>query len=108
MPGPDITRPKNKGAVYFIFLSWALWAGALVTALAQPVAGHAGWEPSQVQSEPAQPAPSSPPPTSAQPSTSKESQSGAAPTPAATRSEEHTSELQPGQQQNTERRVGKE
>jgi|CZKJ01.1.fsa_nt_gi VWFA-related protein len=102
MPGPDITRPKNKGAGYFIFLSWALWAGALVTALAQPVAGHAGWEPSQVQSEPAQPAPSSPPPTSAQPSTSKESQSGAAPTPAATPSQQQTNPQQPGQQQNTE------
>jgi Ca-activated chloride channel family protein len=61
MPGPDITRLKNKGAGYFILLSWAIWAGALVAVLAPPVAGHAGWKASQVQSEPAQTAPSAQP-----------------------------------------------
>src|SRR5580658_6531754 len=78
MPEPDITRPKNKGAGYVIFLSWVIWAGALVAALAAPVAGHAGWKASQVQSEPARTAPS------AQPAASQDSQSGAASAPPAT------------------------
>src|SRR5580700_930891 len=70
MPGPDITRPKNKGVGYFIVvLSFTIWAGAaLAAALAQSVPGSSGWVLSQVQS-PAAPA------TSATPSTSNDSQS---------------------------------
>jgi len=70
MPGPDITRPKNKGVGYFIVvLSFTIWAGAaLAAALAQSVPGSSGWVRSQVQS-PAAPA------TSATPSTSNDSQS---------------------------------
>jgi Ca-activated chloride channel family protein len=53
MPGPDITRPKNKRAASFFFpLRCAIWAGAAVAVLAQPFVGHAEWTPSQVQSEP--------------------------------------------------------
>ncbi|MFZ0416461.1 MAG: VWA domain-containing protein [Candidatus Sulfotelmatobacter sp.] len=100
MPGPDITRPKNKGAGYFVFLRWAVWAGALVAAPAQPVAGHALWKPSQVQTEPAQPAASS------QPAASKESQSGTAATPPANSSQQpsqqQSSQQQSSQQKNTE------
>jgi Ca-activated chloride channel family protein len=76
MPGPDITRLKNKTAGYFILFSWAIWAGALVAALTLPVVGHAGRKASQVQSEPAQPAASAPAVAS------KGSQSGAAALPA--------------------------
>ena len=67
MPGPDITRPKNKGVGYFIVvLSFTIWAGAaLAAALAQSVPGSSGWVLSQVQS----------PAVSATPSSSNESQS---------------------------------
>jgi Ca-activated chloride channel family protein len=95
MPGPDITRPKNKGAGHFVFLRWALWGGALVAALAQPVAGDSLWKPSQVRTELAQPAASS------QPATSKESQSGTTAT-APENSSREPSQQQPSQQQNTQ------
>ncbi|MGA8272525.1 MAG: VWA domain-containing protein [Candidatus Sulfotelmatobacter sp.] len=52
MPGPDITRPKSKGANHFIFLKCAI--AALVAVLAQPVDGHSGGEPFRNQSEAAQ------------------------------------------------------
>ncbi len=94
MPGPDITRPKNKGAGYFIFLRWALWGGALVAALAQPVAGHERWK-LQVQTELA------PPAASSQSAASKESQSGTTATAPANSSRE-PSQQQSSQQQNTE------
>ena len=51
MPGPDITRPRNKRAASFSILRCAIWAGAAVAVLAQPFAGHAAWKPSQFQSE---------------------------------------------------------
>jgi len=51
MPGPDITRPRNKRAASFFILRCAIWAGAAVAVLAQPFAGHAAWKPSQFQSE---------------------------------------------------------
>jgi hypothetical protein len=49
MPEPDITRPKNRCAHYFVCLSWAIW----VAILAQPVAGRARLDLSQTQPEPA-------------------------------------------------------
>jgi Ca-activated chloride channel homolog len=51
MPGPDITRPKNKWAASFFFLRCAIWAGATVAVLAQPFAGQAEWKASRRQSE---------------------------------------------------------
>jgi len=52
MPGPDITRPRNKRAASFFFpLKCAIWAGATVAILAQPFAGHAEWKASQLQSQ---------------------------------------------------------
>jgi VWFA-related protein len=51
MPGPDITHPKSKCARYFIFLSWAIWAGVLAAAMLQPAAGLGGVQPLQAQSE---------------------------------------------------------
>ncbi len=42
MPGPDITRPKNKGAGYFLLLIGAIWAGTLVVALAKPLQSQSG------------------------------------------------------------------
>ncbi|MGB8916686.1 MAG: VWA domain-containing protein [Candidatus Sulfotelmatobacter sp.] len=52
MPGPDITRPKNKWtASVFPFLRCAIWAGAAAVVLTQPFAGHAEWKSSQLQSK---------------------------------------------------------
>ena len=61
MPGPDITRPKNRLRARHFFLDctiWtAIWTGTLIALaiLTQPFAGYASWEPSQTQSEPAPP-----------------------------------------------------
>jgi Ca-activated chloride channel homolog len=96
MPGPDITRPKNKRAASFFFLlvRCAIWAGATIAALAQPFVGYAEWKPSQFQSELVQselvpseltsfePVQSQPVPSQPLPS-----QSGAAPAPAASSSQ---------------------
>jgi Ca-activated chloride channel family protein len=71
MPGPDITRPKNKGVGYIVVvLSFTIWAGAMAAALAQSVPARSRRAFSQLQS-PAAPA------TSATSSTSNESQSSA-------------------------------
>src|SRR5271169_3270950 len=57
MPGPDITRPKNKRAasIFLLFIRCAIWAVAMVAVLAQPFAGHAEWarrlQPESVQSQ---------------------------------------------------------
>ena len=90
MPGPDITRLKNKAAGYFTFLRCAIWAGALVAAFTQTVTGHAR-EPWQVQSEAGHSAASQPSP-SAQTAPAKEAQSAAA----------ASTQPQTSQQQNTE------
>jgi Ca-activated chloride channel homolog len=63
MPGPDITPPKSECARFFIFLSWAIWAGVLVTALPQPAAGLAGSGTVHVQSKPAQSSATQEPPS---------------------------------------------
>jgi Ca-activated chloride channel homolog len=51
MPGPDITRPRNKRTASFLFfLRYAIWLAVAVAFLAQPFAGHAEWNPSPLQS----------------------------------------------------------
>ena len=78
MPGPDITRPKNRLRARYFFLRCAIWAGALIAlaTLTQPFAGYAAWEPSQIQSGPASPsAHSSESQTSAPPANSTPQQS---------------------------------
>src|ERR1022692_1834777 len=51
MPGPDITRPRNKRAArFFLLLKYAIWAGAAVAVLAQPFAGRAEWKAFQSES----------------------------------------------------------
>jgi VWFA-related protein len=105
MPGPDITRPKSKGAGYIILLSWAIWAGVLIAALAQPVAGHAAWEVSQAQSQPATSSQlsTSAPPAPAGSATSKDSQSGVAPASSSQQTSQQQSNPQkPSQRQSTE------
>jgi len=105
MPGPDITRPKSKGAGYIILLSWAIWAGVLIAALAQPVAGHAAWEVSQAQSQPATSSQlsTSAPPAPAVSATSKDSQSGVAPASSSQQTSQQQSNPQkPSQRQSTE------
>jgi VWFA-related protein len=47
MPGPDITRPKNKGAIYSNVLRCALVA--VIAVLAQPLAGRAEQDASPIQ-----------------------------------------------------------
>jgi len=61
MPGPDITRPRNKQAERFSFVRCAIWAGAAVALLVQPLAGHAEWKPSQLQAQSASPSADHPP-----------------------------------------------
>jgi VWFA-related protein len=91
MPGPDITRPKNKGVGYFIVvLSFTIWAGAMAAALTQSVPTQSGWAFSRLQSR-AAPAPS------ATPSTAKESQSSAGEKPPASSGQQPSS-----QQKNSE------
>ncbi|HEV3307446.1 MAG TPA: VWA domain-containing protein [Candidatus Sulfotelmatobacter sp.] len=105
MPGPDITRPKSKGAGYIILLSWAIWAGVLIAALAQPVGGHAAWEVSQAQSQPATSSQlsTSAPPAPAGSATSKDSQSGVAPASSSQQTSQQQSNPQkPSQRQSTE------
>jgi VWFA-related protein len=91
MPGPDITRPKNKWvAKVFLFLRYAIWAGVAVAILVQPLAGHAKWKTSYlefnaVQSESAQPQPLPSPPPS-------QSQSGAPSQPPASSSQQQSSD----------------
>jgi Ca-activated chloride channel family protein len=46
MPGPDITRPKNRRAAGIFLTRCAIWAAA-VAVLAQPFAGRAQWNPAQ-------------------------------------------------------------
>jgi Ca-activated chloride channel family protein len=102
MPGPDITRPKNKGANYFA-LRCAI--AALVAVLAQPLTGHAQWkflqagaaaasasQPSQsqpTQTQPTQTQPTQTQPTQTQP-TQTQPQSGSPVTPPATSSPQTT------------------
>jgi Ca-activated chloride channel homolog len=70
MPGPDITRLKSKRAAsVFLFLKYAILAGAAVALLAQPYAGRAAWNPSHLQSEPVQSPSAQPQPQSGAPST---------------------------------------
>jgi Ca-activated chloride channel family protein len=91
MPGPDITRPKNKWvAKVFLFLRYAICAGVAVAILVQPLAGHAKWKTSYlefnaVQSESAQPQPLPSPPPS-------QSQSGAPSQPPASSSQQQSSD----------------
>src|SRR3984957_4141772 len=86
MPGPDITRPKNKAVGHFIVvLSFTIWAGAMAEAPAQAVPSHSGWAISQFQS-PAAPA------TSATPSTAQESQSSAGEKPPASSGQQPSSQ----------------
>ena len=66
MPGPDITRPKNRITKYF-FLSWVICAGVLVAALTQPVTESPRWQSSQTQPEAVQPSISQPPPSGTTP-----------------------------------------
>ncbi len=54
MPGPDITRPRNKRAERVSFLSYAIWAGAAAAVLLQPFAGSAEWRVPQLQAQSAQ------------------------------------------------------
>ncbi len=54
MPGPDITRPRNKRGERVSFLSYAIWAGAAVAVLLQPFAGSAEWRAPQLQAQSAQ------------------------------------------------------
>jgi len=79
MPGPDITRPKNRLRARYFFLRCAIWTGALVALAipAQPFSGYAFWEPTQTQSEstpaasqPPQSQAGSPPPNSTPPQSS--------------------------------------
>src|ERR1700722_9882127 len=64
MPGPVITRPRNKATLLSFFLNPALWAGMVVAVFTQPF-GRAQQAPSQpTQSQPS-PAPQ-PPPTAGQ------------------------------------------
>jgi Ca-activated chloride channel family protein len=67
MPGPDITRPRNKQTAKFFLLRYAIWAGAAAAVLAQPFAGRAQWKPSTLQSEPAQSQPAQSTPSQPQP-----------------------------------------
>ncbi len=57
MPGPDITRPRNKRGVRPSILNCAVWAGAAVAVLLQPFAGHAEWRVPHPQAEVTQPVP---------------------------------------------------
>jgi Ca-activated chloride channel homolog len=59
MPGPDITRPKNKGVAYPKFLRYAIVA--MIAVLAQPLAGHAEWGPWESQAQTTQPSTSQSP-----------------------------------------------
>jgi VWFA-related protein len=80
MPGPDTTLPKNEWvATFFSFLKYAIWAGAAVALLGQPVAGHAEWKPWPLQS-------------ASSPSQTPQSQSGAAPAPPAAPSPQQPSD----------------
>jgi Ca-activated chloride channel family protein len=80
MLGPDITRPKNKrAATFYLLLRYAICAGALVAALAQPFAGRAEWKPSRVQSAAVQ---SESVPFQPGPSPNLQTQSGATSPPA--------------------------
>ena len=63
MPGPDITRPRNKQAARFCLLKCVLWAGTAVAVLAQPFAGNAQQAPSPPP--PSQSSPASQPPATA-------------------------------------------
>jgi len=83
MPGPDITRPKNKDAGHLFFLSCALCAGLLIAASVRPVAGQALRAAFQFQSElgqsPALSAPTTSTQSSAPPSPQSSGSSQAAP-----------------------------
>ncbi len=77
MPGPVITRPKNKGAHQFIFLQWVFVI--LVAALAEPIAGGAQQNPSPGQSSPVQVLPDQSSPTKSQPGQSQSQKSQESP-----------------------------
>jgi Ca-activated chloride channel family protein len=91
MPGPDITRLKSRGAGYFLFLCWMVWAGAWVSALAQPLAGLSS---SQAQSEPV-------PPVSSQPSKSATASPSQTSPDATTSTEKKTNQQQNSQDNGT-------
>jgi Ca-activated chloride channel homolog len=50
MRGPDITRPKNRGASLFNIVRCAIVA--MIAVLAQPLPGRAAWNPPQSSSQP--------------------------------------------------------
>jgi len=77
MPGPDITRPKNKGARNFAL---RCVVAALLATLAQPVAGRAEWRAGQTQGGAVQSSAPQPP----------QSPSGTAAAPAAPSSPQET------------------
>jgi Ca-activated chloride channel homolog len=97
MPGPDITRPRNKWAASFFFLRCAIWAGATVAVLAQPFVGQGVWKASRRQSDAVELAPFEPVPsksTQSQLVPSQplpfQSQSGAASAPAGSASQQQS------------------
>src|ERR1700675_2594373 len=62
MPGPDITRPRNKQTARFFVLKCALWAGTAGSLLAQPVTQQSTNPPAgSQQSAPAQAQPAQQP-----------------------------------------------
>jgi len=68
MPGPDITGPRNNQAgSLFRVLSYVIWAGTAVAALAQPSARQPAWNPSYLQSGSVQYQPTQSQPTQYQP-----------------------------------------
>jgi VWFA-related protein len=83
MPGPDITRLKNKRpASVFLFLRCAIWAGAAVAILALPFGGRAEWNTSHPQYYSFQPESVQPQAAASQPLPSQ-SQSGSKSEPSA-------------------------
>jgi Ca-activated chloride channel family protein len=94
MPGPDITRPKNKRASFLLSLRYVIWAGAAVAVLAQPFVGQVEWKPSRLRSEAVQLPSAGSQSAASQPSQSQTppSQSGAASVPPASASQQQAPE----------------
>src|SRR5882757_2264718 len=83
MPGPDITRRRNKRAERFSFLRCAIWAGAAVAVVLQPLVRNVELQASQLQSQSVQSSTGQPTSTApAQSPPAKESKAGTpAPSP---------------------------
>ncbi len=92
MPGPDITRPKNKQpASIFIFLRCIFRAGVVLVLLAQPFSGRAEWKSSGLQSSAVQSGSTPSQPPSSQPQSSQP-QSSVAPQTSAGSSQQQPSD----------------